>query len=67
MISTDGKISTDGNVSPAENDLCLTMAVRVKKLRGCTLVNKANHVLGYVKRATAGRSWEVIRPLTRCW
>lgn len=41
--------------------LRITTGARLKKLKRCTLIaSKANHVLGYIKRATAGQSWEAI-------
>lgn len=54
-------ISRDGKISPAKKDLHITMGVRLKKLKRCTR-RKANHVLGYIKRATAGQSWGVSIP-----
>lgn len=49
-------ISTGGKFSPAKKDLHVTTDAKPKKLKRCTLVaSKANHVLGYIKRATAGQ------------
>lgn len=55
-----------GGFSPAKKDLHVTTGARLKKLKRCTLVaSKANLlVLGYIKRATVGQSWEAIVPPT---
>lgn len=50
-------ISTDGKISPAKKDLRITMGVRLKKLKRCTLVaSKANHILGCIE----GHSWPIM-------
>lgn len=55
-------ISTDGKISPAKKDLACYNRCQAEKAENMHSCCKANHVLGYIKRATVGQSWEVIIP-----